>query len=79
MPVQIVKLVDPIQLSVITGAVPAGTSAGTGMIWDAVTGGWIETTGTLIVSAPPAGCYRVVNIYMDADEKIVVKYEDTPV
>jgi hypothetical protein len=31
-----------------------------------------------IVSLPPIGCYKVINIYVDADGKLVVKWSDTP-
>lgn len=32
-----------------------------------------------IFSNPPSGCYRIVNIYLDASKHIVVVYDETPV
>lgn len=31
-----------------------------------------------LVSNPPVGCFKVTNIYVDQDGKLVVKWSDTP-
>jgi len=38
-----------------------------------------STIGTVdIYSSPPSGCYRIVNIYLNADKHIVIVYDETP-
>jgi hypothetical protein len=31
-----------------------------------------------MVSNPPPGCYKVINIYVDPTGKLIVKWSDTP-
>jgi hypothetical protein len=35
-------------------------------------------TGGGLVSNPPVGCYKVTNIYVDENGKLVVKWSDNP-
>ena len=32
-----------------------------------------------IFSNPPSGCYKIVNIYLNASKHIVIVYDETPV
>lgn len=38
----------------------------------------VNFKGTTIVSAPPAGCHKVVNLYIDVNGKLVVDWSDIP-
>lgn len=38
----------------------------------------VGTISDAIRNTTPVGCYKIHSIYLDADLKIVVKYEDTP-
>jgi hypothetical protein len=33
---------------------------------------------SVVISKPPIGCYRVLNIYVDQDGKLKAEWEDTP-
>jgi len=35
--------------------------------------------GDLLVSAPPPGCMKIKNIYVNAAGKTIVEYDDAPV
>jgi hypothetical protein len=37
----------------------------------------VEGDGVM-VSAPPPGCYKVINIYVDQNGKLAATWEDTP-
>ncbi len=31
-----------------------------------------------VISMPPEGCYKVINLYVDKNGKLIAKWEDTP-
>jgi len=47
--------------------------------WTTIPKTELIASGEGILSDPPAGCCRVLNIYRDEDGKLAVQYEDVPV
>jgi len=81
MPLQIVKLTDPIQIVLSPGAFPDGVSDGDILRWNAGTSAWevVLAETSFIKNVASTGEYRVTNIRLDADLKLLITYDDTPV
>jgi hypothetical protein len=76
----VVKLVDPIQIVLSPGAFPDGVSDGDILRWNAGTSTWdvVLANTSFVQNAATTGEYRVTNIRMDADKKLLITYDDTP-